>query len=275
MYIDSEILSCAFSRMATNEKKGKSFLEKTSSLMYFLAFDILSKKRENNILDFNHKTPDGQNNRRDMAYEFARLVTLGKDKQNRLCQVLELGVASVGGAAPEKRLSSNFYTVQLKKASGTSHRSDYPNRPAPLLTMGKDATGFQWGITHHDDWENNILRFLVDVKANTPFTDLAIFVCRNDSYDETSGDWRESLYRAIREKFLKNLADFWCQKIDSERVFVRHFDKEHFFSTTFPCCEDYLSCTSQHDMLKHMQKSQLIERIDYLEKILTKNAIKY
>ena len=269
MYISAPAVRDSFKRLKASVQSGKSYQEKTSSLMYFLAFDILSKKENSSVIDF----PPKSISRRNLALEFSRLVLL--KKQNGVSQqVSELGIVSRNGRDPEKRISSNFYTVPLKKASGNQGWSPFPNRPVPLLKIGGISDSVKWGISLHPNWEQNLPAFLEDVTGNTPFTDLAVFVCRNDQLDDGITDWRLSLLAALHHKFTEKVATFWTKKIESEKLFVRHLNDESFFSPDFQQAE-LSSGAPRIVILRGMNKDALIKRILYLEEVLDTQSISY
>ena len=125
MYLNSDFVKSAFLRLRSTSKGGKSHLEKTSALMFFLAFASLSKKEDSRILEF----PPKSYARREFENEFRKLVSL-----ERGAQVVELGAVEYGYAkSPEKRLESNFLTSQLKKASEAGATLGYPQPPKPFL----------------------------------------------------------------------------------------------------------------------------------------------
>ena len=269
MYISAVAVCESFKRLMASVQGGKSYQEKTSSLMYFLAFDVLSKKKCSSAIDF----PPNSLARRDLALEFSRLVLLNR-QDGVIQQVKELGVVERNGRDPEKRISSNFYTVPLKKASENIGASPFPNRPVPLLLIGAVNDEFKWGITLHPNWRNNLLHFLQDATGNTPFTDLAVFVCRNDQLDEGIDDLRQAISTVLFRKFTDDVASFWAERIESEKIFAKHLKNESFFSAEFQQA-DLCSGASRKVVLRGMKKDDLIKHILYLENILNSHSITY
>jgi hypothetical protein len=275
-YFDPEFVSRSFKRLASRKRGGKTHLERTSVLMYFLAIDAALKHFDVNILDLNPDSLDGKNNRKQVELEFTRLVLIDKS-QYILKQVNELGKINTGGTNPEKRISSNFFTVPLKKASGQNEPYYYPRRPsAPLLKMGPAATNKKWGIQYHNDWSLNFPVLLSEVKYPTSALDLAIFVCRDCQFDDEAIEIFSILNEQLRKRFTKKMADYWVSKIDKEKIMASHINGQN------PFINHHLSFASVHkeDALpsseyQQMKKADLIEHIFRLEKILSENKIEH
>jgi hypothetical protein len=270
MYINPKTVKISFNRLKSNTSSGKSHLEKTSSLMYFLAFDALAKKQGNQIIDF----PPEAFVRKDMALEYAKLVMLNKDQNGNTQQVIELGLVATSGKDPDKRISSNFFTVPLKKASAILEGNDYPNRPVPILRLGNLNKNIKWGITYHPDWQNNFPLFISNTESNAPFSDLAIFACRNDPFANNISDWQVALCSLLSNRFTNQLSSYWCDKIKDEKRFVKHIDNNTFFSNELQNIE-FVSGSSRKAILQAMDKAKLIARVEYLESILDGNSIPY
>jgi hypothetical protein len=160
----------------------------------------------------------------------------------------------------------------LKKASEKTSATKFPNRPAPILLLGKINATIKWGITYHPLWETNFPKFVSEIVGNTPFTDLSIFVCRNDPISEEIGDWFEALSVLLNNRFTDKLSAYLVNKIKEEKRWVKHIKNEVFFSKilSFP---DYTVGSSRNMILRGMTKTQLIERVVYLEKLLDKHSI--
>src|SRR5690606_35170148 len=175
--------------------------------MYFLAFDAVCKKVDNTLLDLNPDKPNGKNNRKAIELEFTKLVLLDRS-HGQIRQVSELGKVDCKSKDPEKRISSNFLTVPLKRASGQAGNFYYPQRPStPLFKMGPAATGLKWGLKYYEDWMDNLPKLLSEIKDSTPFTDLAIFVFRDASIDApVSSSLIDVLRPLITARFSEPLA---------------------------------------------------------------------
>lgn len=224
-YLSQEVVCNSFERLSSRDMAGKTHMERTSALMYFLSVDAAFKHFDVTMLDLNPENLNGLNGRKQLELEFTKLVLVGNSNSG-VKQVIELGKIESGGTPPEKRISSNFFTVPLKKASNQAAQFFYPSRPTkcPLFKMGQEATGKQWGICFHDDCMPNFLRILATVKSSTPSLDLAVFVCRDSAIDDGVLDIFTALGKQLTKKFTKNLADYWIGKIDKEKVLARGFE---------------------------------------------------
>jgi len=247
-------------------------MERTSALMYFLAFDVVCKSHGGGTVNFDPNNIDGKNNRKSIELEFTKLVLLKKE-YNKIIQVSELGKIDHAGKDPEKRISSNFLTVPLKKASEHSTPYSYPKRPAtPLMKLGQAATGQKWGIDYYDGWQENLPGLLADIKQSSPFTDLAIFVFRDTLFDPGITEYLEAFTTVINNRFSKELAGFWIERIEKERLFAKHVElptsNEH---------ESFGNNNSNGDVHtgKQFNNEQLINHIAYLEDILSVHRIDF
>jgi hypothetical protein len=246
--------------------------------MYFLAFDAAVKNLDCRPLDLNPQSVEGKNNRQAMELEYVKLVQLKPFDDRQVRHVVVLGRIAKGGNSPEKRISSNFFTVPVKKASESAKVYNYPNRPAPLLKMGLSATHIKWGVDYHNDWKTSLPKLLVELKGNTPFTDLAVFVTRNDLLSDGSVKVHEALSFAIRNRFGEDLATFWAKRMDAEKVFFKHGEDPFRSVYSDPLTMDDLSTegrANNREALKALDKDVLIDRIVYLEGLLDAQDIEY
>lgn len=278
-YLNSKLVDIAFKRLSPKTSTGKKPLERTSALMYFLAFDAAAKERDCCPLDLSPNTAEGKNNRQAVELEFVRLVKLKSAADLKVRQISVLGKVETGGTSPEKRISSNFFTVPVKKGSESAKAYNYPSRPASLLKFGGTATGLKWGADYHADWMFNLPKFLSDVKSNTPFTDLAIFVFRDGKVGSTASNIREALIDSISVRFSEELGEFWIKQINAEKVFFKHGDDPFRGSYKESLAEDtdstLKSQTSDSETLKSLDQQLLVDRILYLEGLLDAKEIEY
>lgn len=266
-YLSPELVCKAFKRLSSRNITGKVHLERTSVLMYFLSVDATCKYLGVCDLDLNPDSLEGKNNRKQVELEFTRLVLVGNSHEG-LKQVIELGKIDKAGISPEKRISSNFFTVPLKKASDQIKPYSYPRRPnAPVLKMGLTATGKKWGVGYHDDCMSNLLVILTAIKSSTPLLDLAVFVCKDCIFSDDFHDLVPALGDQLEKRFTKKMADLWVSRIEKEKVLARHID--------IPFVDHYLSFASFYkespataNCYKKMKKSELINRIHQLESML-------
>lgn len=274
MYFAAEQVSVAFDRLSSKRgadgRRTKAYQERTSVLMCFLAFDAICKRSDLNQLDMDPEKLIGKSHRDSVAVEFARLVLLDS-KVGRFTQVLELGKISAGGTDPAKRLSSNFLTVPLKKATEQSGVSVYPKRPAstPMIKLGQAATGLKWGMGYHEDWPTSLPRLLSEAKGSTPFTDLAIFVMRDTKL--TGSNYVDALGNSINKRYSEALSAFWVDKIKKEKIFARHILENAMTDMHASFARSMLP--GQIDSLYSKTREELLEYVLHLETILQANKI--
>jgi hypothetical protein len=278
MYLNKSLIEDSFLRLTSKKQGGKTTLERTSALMYFLSFDATVKKLNKSPIDFNPNAANGKNNRSAMELEFVRLVKLHSPTNSTIRQVSILGEIDENGNTPEKRISSNFFTVPLKKASQISSEFVYPHRPSPVFKMGELSTGLSWGIDYFDEWDKNLPKLLSDTKSRTPFIDLSLFVFRCSEIPSNSKDLWPVLFELIRKRFSNRLSGFWCKRISSEKVFWQK-PKDLFQQTFLPALlsfnEKEISNSKRRDLLLSLRQDRLIDRILYLEDLLNTYNIAY
>lgn len=267
IYFSQELVCKSFERLSSRNTTGKTHMERTSALMYFLSVDAAFKHFEVSSLDLNPDSLEGKNNRKQVEIEFTRLVLVG-NSHGRVRQVTELGRIEEAGTHPEKRISSNFLTVPLKKASNQTPPFYYPNRPKhPLFKMGLAATGKKWGVSFHDNWMSNFLAILTTIKGSTPSLDLAVFVCRDCAIDDGAANIFTALEEQLKKRFTRNLADFWIQRIEKEKVMARGVGAP-FADHHVPFASFYKQAPAPVKQYGQMKKSELIDRIHQLESML-------
>lgn len=271
-FLSADLVSKCFSRLSARESGGKKHLERTSALLYFLAFDATCKHFETELLDFTPETLQGRNHRKQFELEFARLAVLERTPDS-LKQVTELGKVDLNGTSPEQRISSNFFSVPVKKASNRNEAYLYPYRPkAPVLNMGKASTEIPWGVTRYDQWQSNIPKLLSEVKCSTQNIDLAIFAIRDVPIRQESEDVFLVIIESLRSKFTVELCEYFSAKFESEKIFANHLNSA--FSDRYRTFVDtYVEESTEVNNYKSMKKEDLINRIIYLEKLLQKNNI--
>jgi hypothetical protein len=272
-YLKPDQVLTSFNRLASRKPEGKTPMERTSVIMYFLALDAALKSASETRLDLNPDKTEGRNNRKSIELEFAKLVLLG-NKDSQLIQVCELGKITSEGKSPEKRISSNFLTVPLKKATEQATAYFYPKRPAaPLIKMGQAATGIKWGMEHHNDWRSNFPKLFSEVKAGTVFTDLALFVLRDCRFAlSKTVDYKDAISDLLIQRFTTGLAEFWGAMLKKEQVMVKHI-KDPFVETYSPMLSSYETLTRINE--QNIDTDKLKKHILYLETVLVKNNISF
>lgn len=273
-YLPEALIAESFKRLSSRDGKPKAHLERTSAILYFLTLDAASRTLNKKILILDPQTTEGKNNRRSMELEFTKLILL-KAEHGEFTIVKELGKIYKDIDPPEKRISSNFLTVSLKKASTSGELTTYPKRPKfPVLGLGVSATGYSWGLAHYSDWASNFPHLISGCRSNTPHLDLAIFCLRNSEFDNDIQDVFSALNQGLNKKYSPQLVEYFLGKIQHERKIARHvadelsYDYPNFNTGGFVDG----AYTTAYDK---MNKRALIERISYLENILKTQKIKF
>ena len=271
MFLDPSTIATSFQRLRHTQTTGKKGLERTSGLMYFLAFDQLVRSRGGQgPLDFDPDSELGRLHRRTFSFLFSNLVTL---RNREDLQITALGGISSGRIPAEKRSSANFLTVPLTKAAQALAPRDYPHRPVPLLVLGKGAHGTTWGVGYHSNWPENLGTFLLENGSKTPFADLAMVVLRDYDFGAPTGPATAVLRAALGTKFTKALTDHWMKRIEFERIKPSfptiQFQEEQSTALEDPslldCSDDDASVEAEH----------LKTRVTYLETLLAENGIEF
>ena len=269
MFISDATLTASFQRLKHRQNTGKKGLERTSALMYFLAFDQLAKSRTYPApLDMDPETEEGRYHRKSFAYNFAALVTV-QSRGN--LQIAALGEVKAGNIPPEKKVSANFLTVPLTKAAQAQAQRDYPSRPVPLLKLGKSRAGMTWGVDYHPDWRNHLGMFLMDTGSKTPFVDLAFVVLRAYEFGDASSD--ASIKGALGAIFTPELTEQWMKCIEFERVKAAYpsiaFQENLSNALENPAFLDF----SSQDASGNVEAFQA--RVSYLESLLVEHGIEF
>lgn len=269
-YLNENLIRESFLRLRQNKVGGKTGLERTSALMCFLAFDALLKRTSiTPPIDLDPEVSNGKNNRDILTREVARLVQLKNGTEPY--HVLNLGEIEIGGS-PEKRFSSNFLTVSLKKATTSENTYEYPSRPSnPLLILGQKATGLKWGINRHKDWKENLPVFLKGRKTKIPFHDLACFVLRQRGFISLANTLQEGLADGLAEIFTTELCTFWKTQLSLEKVYANKVEEP--FQSRMP--NPFADCSWMGDMQPVNETAVLTSRINYLEGLLLVHKISF
>lgn len=271
-YLSEKTIKDSFLRLRQQKGGGKKGIERTSALMCFLAFDALLKRTGiTPPLDLDPDSNNGKNNRDLLTREFARLV-LVKMVGSTPCHVLDLGEIKLNDQAPEKRFSSNFLTVSLKKATTSDKAYGYPSRPSnPLIVLGPKATEMTWGIDRHPDWKENLPIFLHGRQTKTPFHDLACFVLRQRGFDSSITSLQDALVEGLAEIFTGDLTEFWKRQLSLEKVYAAKIDEP--FQDTAPA--PFADHTWANGDSSLDEVAALKDRVVYLEGLLQMHHIDF
>lgn len=266
-FLSIDLMCKCFDRLSARENGGKKHLERTSALLYFLAFDATCKHFKIEFLDFTPETLRGKNHRKQFELEFARLVVLD-NALGDIKQVIELGKVDQSGKNPENRVSSNFLSVPVKKGTSRDGGYVYPNRPkAPVLSMGKVFTKIPWGVARHNQWKSNLPKLLSETKGSTPNIDLALFAIRDVPIRSESRDIFLIMVELLKSKFTAELCEYFSEKFKKEKIFATHISVA--FSDSYKTfVNDYMKKTPEIDSYMSMKREDLIRRIIFLENLL-------
>lgn len=263
-FLNPSLVLESFERLASKSEGGKAHLERTSAILYFLAFDAACHSTQKNELDLDPDRLDGKNNRKQLELEFTKLVLLDSEHGQPI-QFLEFGKIDSANITPEKRISANFLTVPLKKATTESQPFNYPNRPrAPLLKLGTVATKKKWGIARHEDYEKNLFVVLSTARSSTPAYDLAVLIFRDSAFQSTQQDIYSGLNDQLEKKFTPGVATLFKKRIDKEKVLIRSKHSafvDHY--SNFIKAEKKKA--SPVDRFENMPREELIAKIHELE----------
>lgn len=270
MYLDHALVLESFKRLRTNSatgKRGKTPMERTSSLMIMLAANALMKRFDTSTLDIDFSRVETNRVRRELALQYARFVSVGDSDDGKPQSVYEFGRVKVGGKDPASRISSNFITTQVVAATRSEAPFEYPHRPAPLLHLGKAATDEDYGIRLHPEWREGMEKHLSEVASNTPFTDLAVFCLRFTDLVQ-GATLTATLCAALEALFTKEVANFWTLKVVKEKKLARHLRRAESLETRFVDALSTLNDSrARRNELMGLEKADLVEMIIRLENL--------
>lgn len=268
MFLHPQLVRKAFTRLAPLETSGKQGQECTSAILYLLAFERVRKLFGcADVLDFDPDSSRGRDHRNALALEFAKLSTLANSQKiGEFLLALNLGEVATDAIAPEKRISSNFLTTPLKRASLSATASTYPNRKhGPTFYLGKLHSSSRWCIQAHSDYLRSLRSMLSDRRSLTPFTDLAVFVFRNQKVSRQHGNLAMMLKDMLVSHYCADFAEAFAAEIDREKAKIKNdvllLNKyENPFGASVTAASTGVS---------------LEERITYLENLLVRHGIPF
>lgn len=275
MWFSAEVVRGSFGRLRMNLVEGKIGVERTSALFYFLAFDASHKSQT--PLSFDPDTIVGRQNREAFSTEYCKLATLKTLGCGKFLCTEDLGLVTQNGTSPVKRVSSNFLTVPVKKGSQRTLPLDYPKRPLPLLVLGPGLVSSKWGVGAHPDWQVNLHKFLSEKITRTPFTDLAVFVLRDDKL-LGDGSFDNALSVGLANRFSTELSDFWSRQVIREsRTFRPNLPagwRSEVYHDAFSD-EAWISSVQRGGSGESSRVEFLENRVIYLEDLLRRNLIPF
>jgi hypothetical protein len=263
VFLSDDTIHGAFAALADSAKTKRRGGERTSGLLYFMAFDSVAARINQPCLDLSPTTPSGRLNRQRLGVAFTELVQVSVGP---LKQIVSFGDVRIGGAAPSQRLSSNFLTTRLKQASSALEPLDYPKRPAlPLLCLGTGNN--RWGISRHDHWQESFGACFRDARSRHPFTHLAVLVLRGTPLEARGGDWAEVIAAALGARLSAELVELWMARIQRERRFGA--EQVIGFQEVPSRVLDRWRSGSREEIVV------LRERVEYLETVLRQHRISF
>ena len=277
MRFSSGIVQASFERLRETVAEGKTGTERTSALMYFLAFDAAFVGVD--LVSLDPDTPSGNANRKRLTNQYSKFVTLRTCGLSNVWSVCSLGSITRYGADPAKRISSNFLTTPLKKASERAKPMDYPSRPCPLLCLGPGLGAGNWGIKAHSDWERNISMFLSERVSRVPFTDLAIFTLR-DSEFSPKNTLNDTLMDLICIRFSKRLTSYWAKQLSRESKSKGLPQERSWYGPEYHRAfedEDWIARIgfADQEAMQDDRVTYLEKRVSYLECLLKEHRINF
>ncbi len=227
------------------------------------------------ILDFDPSKNIGLQHRNLMTLEYSKLVLLCTSKRPGMHnQTINMGEVVCDKTAPEKRISSNFFTVPLKKASGSAAPLDYPRRKhGPLFKMGKLTPNVTWGIRAHEDWVSSLSSMLAERRTTTPFFDLALFVFRNNSFYEPSPTLADTLCALIGDHYPVDFAEYWQKRIRQETRLRK--DSGDFYQASYSNTFSSPEWLARDASSVQRDEQTVSSRVTYLEDLLRKHNIPF
>ncbi len=160
--------------------EGKTGMERTSILATFLSFDRLERDLSAASIDLS----DGTIARNLIKDYYHDCLTMG-ELHGKPYEVVDFGwIQDAGTRQLASRLSSNFLTTGLKRASELANPSDWPRRPkAPLLQLGLPLEGKRWGVAKHPDWMTNLETVFGDRICGLNTFPLIVFLLRHQELE--------------------------------------------------------------------------------------------
>ncbi|MCA1054313.1 AAA family ATPase [Rossellomorea aquimaris] len=223
-----------FSSRAINEfypelksaSEGKINLERTSSLVYFLATDIVEKRSNEEVVDVQKGSPL----RNMFSSVVSDILTFGTLNSEEL-QGNYLG--EITKEELKNRISTkvgkNFLSTQVNRAAATGV-TEYPTRPknSALLLLGEDTdTGSTSSLKKHPDWQENLFQYIGFRICGEDTFPLIVFLLKNIQLDDTKS-LEESIREALSNTFSSDVANFLFDNADIPDLEEDYFSENSF-----------------------------------------------
>ncbi|GAB2874112.1 AAA family ATPase [Hymenobacter ruber] len=222
-YFSNAAFISEFKKLRHSTTTGKVGKEQTSALCTLLAFDMAEKSLGKDLLDLSVNSGD----RSEFSRKFDELMTFGQEAEGVLL-VDDLGYLSYSDGTASSRLSKNFLTTILKKASEAAAQSVYPRRGAAVLNLGLSAT--KYGTRKVADWKGALTSHVEERELDTfdddsfDLTPLAMFVLRDFEFpDSIVGNPRKGVTAALHLILTDDVADYLAAHLYFDGA-VNYFD---------------------------------------------------
>lgn len=186
-----------------SSEKTKTNLERTSSLIYFLAVDKLQKSIEQSIVEIRNPK---------VKKEFLNYVTdltVLESSDDIEYQVTDLGEIRKDTNKMAIKANKNFLSTQVSRAAEIKSSAPYPKRPPfPLLNLGVGKSGE--GVTKHDNWKKNFFEYINFRECRNDTFPLIVFLLRNTPLQDDN-DTEIIIREGLERQFTDELVDLLIQ----------------------------------------------------------------
>jgi len=219
-YLNEELVKNAFDNLRA-KGDGKLNHERSTAIFVALSFNAISHKTNEQVLDLSPDSDLGKYHRDLFKAQYEELVAIESGKQQKKYkQIWEFGVVKESSKSPSVKLSSNFLTTRLKKASTMMTALEYPGRPkgVPLLLLGEEGSGVSYKAKHTKNWFQNIPTVLRHAPTKTPLIDLALLVFRDVELTDAKTP-KDNLQTMIATRFTQDFSEWWIERLEKELIF--------------------------------------------------------
>lgn len=204
MYFSAHIFSKYYKLLGTQQQEGKTNLERTSILLYFLAIDRIQKENDIDVIDVNK---DSVLRRKFMDSVTEISVFYTKDEKEY--QANYLGEVNHDNNKMAVKAGKNFLSTQVNHAEKVNDPVDYPTRPkdSAILKLGYDTNNGKTGIKKHYNWKEHIMTFINFRFCGDDTFPLIVFLLRDVDFD-IEKNFEENVTEEIYKEYTEELADF-------------------------------------------------------------------
>ncbi|WP_240378175.1 AAA family ATPase [Bacillus piscicola] len=220
MYFSAKAFNEFYPQLST-QREGKTNLERTSSLAYFLAIDQLQKMNESETIDVHKDSPL----KRQFVEKVSELLVLG-DQGTQEMQANCLGIINLeSGDKIKTKVGKNFLSTQVNRAT-ISGETEYPTRPnnSALLTLGLDTENGKTGIAKHSNWPDNLMKFINFRICGDNAFPLIVFLLRK-RYFEENNILREALETELLKIFSADVTSFLISNATIPELDSKYFSE--------------------------------------------------